>query len=1057
MISSSDQEMTNNRSLSVPKFRKIPLRLVLILPFVVLITGAVGLVGYFSYRSGQEAVENLANRLMDQASNRVVDRLDVSIISQQRIVTTNREFVQQGNFKINDPILRNHFWQQANLSSFGISGFGNEQGELIYYGRLYSQEMVDKVDKITSEKVKIGTIFLGETIISQPNQRNHYLVDDQGRAKQLIFKSTVDSRTTDWYLAAQNAQKQIWSPIYVYRVLPELGISAVAPVYDANKQLQGVVSSTISLSEISIFLNKLNFSPSGQVFIMERSGDLVAISTKEAPYLQQKKKGLTRLSTTQSQNPQTRAIATYLHKTYGTLNKINDDQNFHVVVDGVRIFAQVKPYQDDYGLDWLLVTAIPESDFMGEIEANTRWTFFLCGMTLFTALAVGVGTARWITKPIDYLSRSSQAIAQRDWQGSTPLDIITEDQTIKNHPILEIETLADSFYQMLGQLQDSHRKISDNLYQQELENQVVLSVIPDLMFTHNSEGLFLKQLKTDFREDVNILAIDVINKPIQDFLPIELAQLRLHYIHQALQTGRIQTYEQQIEVRGRLQDEEVRIIKISDQEVLVMIRNISDRKQVERELTKAKEAAEAANLAKSTFLANMSHELRTPLNAIMGFSQVMQNTSNLPAEQYEHAEIIYRSGNYLLSLINNILDLSKIEADKITLNMQEFSLQKLLFELEEMMELRAKNSGLSLIIESSSEIPPYIRADEIKLKQVLINLLANAIKFTRQGEVILRVNYSSSSSLLSSSNPILHFSVQDTGVGIAPEELTKIFEPFNQAEAGRETQEGTGLGLTISRKFVQVMGGEMTVTSKLGKGTTFQFQIPVEKAEGVVPPQATNYPRILGLAPGQAEYKILVVDDIEINRQLLVKILSPLGFQVQEAKNGQEAIELWASWQPQLIWMDLRMPIMDGYTATKQIRAYPQGKNTIIIALTANIQQDDRATVLATGCDDFYTKPFHEQTIFDALRQYLGVSYLYAEESGSNLGKERFLTTEDFTSMSPEWQQKLYDACLIGNFDLVMQLIREIPTTAASLAQSLTMLADQFQSETIMKLIQPLL
>lgn len=1071
MIISSDQDSKTDRSLSIPQLKRIPLKLVLILPFVMLITGAVGLVGYFSYRSGQEAVANLANKLIDQASNRVVDRLDVSIISQQRIVTTNRDFVQQGNFKINDPILHNYFWQQVNSSSFGIIGFGNEQGELIYYGRLFSQEIVNKVNQITSEKVKTGTIFLGETIISQPNQRSHYLVDDQGRAKQLIFKSTVDNRTTDWYLAGKNAQKQIWSPIYVYRVIPELGISAVAPVYDANKQLRGVVSSTISLTEINTFLNKLNFSPSGQVFIMERSGNLVAISTKEAPYLQQEKKAPTRLPASQSQNSQTKAIATYLQQKYGSLHKINDEQHFHVVVDGVNIFTHVKPYQDDYGLDWLVVTAIPESDFMGEIEANTRWTLFLCGITLFAALSVGVGTARWITKPIDLLSqlsRSSQAIAQQNWQLSTPIDTIIEDQSIQNHPILEIENLANSFHQMLMQLQDSYRQITENWQQAELDNQNILSVIPDLMFINDLSGLYLRKLETNYHENMSSLGTDQAGMFLQDILPPYLLQIRLNSINQALKTGEIQTYEQQVEVAGKIQDEEVRIIKISDQEVLTMIRNISDRKLIERELTKAKEAAEIANQAKSRFIANMSHELRTPLNAILGFSQLMQHTPNLPKEHYKNIEIIYRSGSYLLSLINNILDLSKIEADKATLNVQKFNLHSLLFELEEMMRLRAEKSDLSLVFAHAPDLPTYIYADEIKLKQILINLLTNAIKFTQEGEIFLTVNYSplpSSSLSISNSqqipvespNLMLHFSIEDTGVGIAPEELPQIFEAFTQAEAGRETTEGTGLGLTISRKFVQLMGGEMTVTSDLGQGTTFRFQIPVQKGQEMAAIATKTPQRIVGLAPGQPEYRILVVDDIDINRQLLVKMLSPLGFQVQEAKNGQEAIDLWKSWQPQLIWMDMRMPIVDGYTATKQIRANPQGKNTIILALTANVQQDDQSEILAAGCNDFYPKPFKEQTIFAALRQHLGVSYLYAEESGATLDKEKFLTTEDFASMPPEWLQRLSDACAIGNFDLVTLLITEIPSTYSSFGQSLTVLADQFQSETIMKLIQPLI
>ena len=1058
IINSFAQDSKIAGSLKIFNPRRIPLRLVLIVPFVALITGAVSLVGYLSYQSGQEAVTNLADQLMDQASSRVSDHLDTSVKVQQQILTFGHRAFQQGSLQTKDsPQLRSYLWQQVNLSSINIV-FGNEQGEFISYGRLLSQERVDKANKITSENLNIGSIVLGEVMATQPNQRNHFLVDDQGKARKKIFTTTIDTQTTDWYLAAKNAQSQTWSPVYVFKAMPLLGISAVVPIYDSNKQLQGVLASTFSLSEISTFLDKLKFSPKGQIFIMERDGNLLATSTLELSYLQQDKEKPRRLLATQSQDPQTRAIATHLQQKYGSLNKINDSQRFQVAVSGTNIFARVEPYQDEYGLDWLLITAIPESDFMGDIQSNTYRTFWLCSMTLLVAIGMGIFNARWISKPINQLSRSSQAIAQGNWQSSTPINIEIEEPITQNHPILEIEILADSFNQMLLQLQDNHRQITKDLHQKTLETKGLLSVIPDLMFIHDSEGIFIKQLQTNCDEDVNILEIGITGKHLEDFLPENIVKLRLYYTNQALQTGEIQTYEQQVEVRGKIQDEEVRVIKISEQEVLTMIRNISDRKLAERELTKTKEAAEAANLAKSIFLANMSHELRTPLNAIMGFSQVMQRAPGLPEEHYKNAEIIYRSGDYLLNLINNILDLSKIEANKTTLNIQAFNLNNLLYDLEEMMNLRAKKSGLSLVFENSSEIPLYICTDEIKLKQVLINLLTNAIKFTQQGTIILRVNCLPLSNFQQipkdSSRLILDFSVEDTGVGIAPEELSKIFEAFNQAEAGRDGQEGTGLGLTISRQFVQLMGGEMTVTSELGKGTTFQFQIPVQKGLELVQPKI-EHQRILALAPGQTQYKILVVDDIEVNRLLLVNILSPLGFQVQEAKNGQEAINLWESWQPHLIWMDLRMPVMDGYTATKHIKA--QGGNTIILALTANVRQDDRNVVLNAGCDDFYTKPFDEQTIFDALSKYLGVSYIYAEKPIVNLDIERVLTTKDFASMPPQWLEKLYNACMIGDFDILGQLIREIPSTASSFAKSLEKLTDEFQSETIIEIIQPLI
>lgn len=483
---------------------------------------------------------------------------------------------------------------------------------------------------------------------------------------------------------------------------------------------------------------------------------------------------------------------------------------------------------------------------------------------------------------------------------------------------------------------------------------------------------------------------------------------------------------------------------------------LAERQRTEHVLRQSRERAEAANMAKSRFLANMSHEIRTPLNAVLGFAHVLERENSLTPQQHEHVRRILRGGEHLLLLINDILDMSRIEIGQVVLHPEDFGLHSLFLDLEHMFQSAAAGKGLDLTFKLDQNLPRIVHGDQARLRQVLMNLIGNAVKFTQTGGVVLRAWCAPIPGKADADQGRFRLvaEVEDTGPGIAAQDQERLFDAFFQTAKGLDA-DGTGLGLSISRELARLMNGDLTVTSTVGRGSCFKLEVILQEAQGRGGPGEERQ-KIVGLAPGSGPWRILAVDDKPDNLAVLTSLLRPVGFEVREASSGEQALAMFPEWTPHAVLLDIRMPGMDGYETARRIRAADGGKNTLIVAVTAGVFEDSRQDILAAGVNAYLAKPFAAEELFDVLGDKLGVRYLYGEQNRVPGGGHESLCwagepRQGRPNLSETTMQAILRACAAG--DIVH--LRELSGLAAMederAAQRLRLLAENFDYQAIIR------
>ncbi|MCL6415031.1 ATP-binding protein [Aestuariirhabdus sp. Z084] len=777
-----------------------------------------------------------------------------------------------------------------------------------------------------------------------------YAYRDDNRVEALDLASIGYDYTRgdwQWWEIPQRSWQGTWTAPYRDATPAQPQVTTYTTPFYRNGRFRGVTTIDLKLDTINSILPESN-EPGLQFVILNRSGDLV-YSPKPVGVGD----NLIRIAA-EAQNRELLKLAASIASGVGGTTKAH-----RLRMDDEQLWISYAPIDSS---DWALAVLMPESVALAGVRKEALIEAALLVISLLLIIASVWLVSGLLSQPIIQLQSAVRRVAQ----GQLDTDFATNSQD-------EIGVLARSFTRMSRQLvarEEALRQARENNLGRLVEG--MKGNYFYFVMNQNIEVTYVSPSVTDTlgisRQDF----IDSHDKMFGDPLQNPLAG---NYARQVLAGDNLDPVELQVmHPDGQLRFIEVYAVPVSNPQRQIIgleaiARDITRAKQTEQAVIRARDEAESANHAKSQFLANMSHELRTPLNGVLGYAQILQRERGFTSSQGESLRSIEECGQHLLSLINDILDLSKIESGDLEVNDEAVHLERVLNSVYKMVRQRADSKGLQLELDVDPLLPTAIHSDGVKLKQILLNLLANAVKFTRQGSIRMQVKLYGGQRI--------RFSVRDTGVGIEPEQQELIFSPFGQTAEGQEIG-GTGLGLTISRRLVKVLGGELAVTSSPGEGSEFHFSIPLITAreEDAVEELNDDWADLSDpqLPPGK-QYRVLVADDQRVNRDVLTRLLESAGFHTLQAKNGQQALDILRSQSIDLVLMDLRMPVMSGLEAIHALHQDVTLKTIPVIAVTASVFADTVQRLEAYGFNDYIGKPFNSTEVFHKIALQLGISY----------------------------------------------------------------------------------